>query len=94
MIITATVRARAHTDNPSRLGHLVVNLSQGGSHLVRQGTRNDHDIGLTGGSTENNTETILVVSGCRDVHHLNGAARETESDGPERTLTGPVCDLI
>lgn len=28
------------------------------------------------------------------MHHLDGAARETESHGPERSLTGPVGDLV
>jgi hypothetical protein len=28
------------------------------------------------------------------VHHLDGAAGEAEGHGPQRTLAGPVCDLI
>lgn len=34
---------------------------------------------LTRGSTENDTETILIVTGSGHVHHLYSAARKTES---------------
>lgn len=94
VVVTATVGARAHGDNPARVGHLIVDLAEGGSHLVGQGTSDDHYIGLTGRGTENNTHTILIVTRSRQVHHLDGAAGETEGHGPQRTLTGPVGDLI
>jgi hypothetical protein len=94
VVVASSVRAATHGDDPSRVGHLVVNLSQRWSHLVCEGSSNDHNIGLTGGSTENDTEAILVVSWSGQVHHLDGTAGETESHGPEGALTGPVGDLV
>lgn len=82
VIVTTTIGTRTHGDDPSWFWHLVVNFSQGGSHFVGEGSGNDHDVTLTGTSTEDDTETILVVSGCSHVHHLDGAASETESHGP------------
>lgn len=64
----------------TRLGHLVVHRSESGSHLVREGTGDNHDVGLSGAGTEDDTETILVVTGGSHVHHLYGAASKTCSD--------------
>ena len=94
MIITATVRTATHRDNPSRVRHLVVHLSQSRSHLVRERAGHDHDIGLAGRGAENYTKAILVVSGRRQVHHFDGTAGESEGHGPERALTRPVCYLV
>jgi hypothetical protein len=58
----------------SYLGHLIINLSQRRRHLVGERTGNNHDIGLTWRSTENDSHSILVVSWCREMHHLNSAA--------------------
>ena len=44
MVVTPAIRTAAHANDPSRFRHLVVHLAQGGSHLVSQGARNDHDI--------------------------------------------------
>lgn len=62
MVVAAAVCAAAHGDDPSGLGHLVVDLAQGGSHLVGEGAGDDHDVGLTGGGTEDDSQAILVVS--------------------------------
>ena len=59
------------------LWHLVVHLSQGGRHLVRERSGDDHDVGLSRTGTEDDTETVLVVPRGGHVHHLYGAARET-----------------
>lgn len=94
MVVTSSVRTRSHRDNPSRVRHLVVNLTERRRHLVGKGSGNDHNIGLTWGGTENDTETILIVTGSGKVHHLNGTAGETEGHRPKGTLAGPVGDLI
>jgi hypothetical protein len=94
VVVSTAVGAAAHGDNPSRLRHLIVDLSQGRSHLVRKSTGNNHDIGLTRRGTENNTEAILIVSWSGEMHHLDGAAGETEGHGPQGGLAGPVSNLI
>jgi len=94
VVVTATVRTATHGNNPPGVRHLIVDLSQSRSHLVRESSGNDHDIRLSRRSTENDTETILIVAGGRQVHHLDGAACKTERHGPERALTGPVGYLI
>lgn len=55
VVVPTAVCATSHTDNPTGVGHLVINLSESGSHLVGQGPRDDHDVGLPGGGTEDDT---------------------------------------
>ena len=62
-------------------GHLIVDFPQSRGHLVGQGTSNNHNIGLSRTCSEDYTETILVVSSGSHVHHLDGAAGETWSEG-------------
>lgn len=94
VVVAATVGTATHGDDPSRLGHLIVNLAKGGRHLVGEGAGDDHNIGLAGRGTENNSHAILIVAGSGKVHHLNSAAGKTEGHGPERALARPVCDLV
>jgi len=94
MVVTTTIRARAHRDDPSRLRHLVVHLTQRGRHLVRKRAGHDHNVGLARRGAENDAHAILVVAGRREVHHFDGAAGEAEGHGPERALAGPVGDLV
>lgn len=94
MVVATTVGAGTHGDNPSWLGHLVVNLSKGRGHLICQCTRHNHNIGLTWRRSENDTQSILIVSRRRDVHHLDGTARQTERHRPERALSCPVSNSI
>lgn len=94
VIVATTIGTTSHTDNPARVRHLIIDLAQSGGHLVGQGTSDNHNIGLTRGSTENDSKTILIVTGGGEVHHLDGAACKTESHGPQRALTSPVGNLI
>lgn len=94
VVVPAAIGARAHGNDPARLGHLIVNLPQRGGHLVGEGAGDDHDVGLTGGGTENDAHAILVVARGGEVHHFDGAAGEAEGHGPEGGLTAPVDDLI
>lgn len=64
VIVTSSVGAAAHTDDPSWLGHLIVDLTQSRCHLVGESAGNDHDVGLTRRGTENDSESILVVAWC------------------------------
>jgi hypothetical protein len=82
MVVAATVGAASHTNNPPRIGHLIIYLSKGRCHLIRQGTRDNHDIGLSRRGSENDTETILIVPGCGQVHHLDGTAGKSKGHGP------------
>lgn len=94
MVVSSSVRAATHRNDPSRVRHLVVHLSQGRGHLVCESSGDNHNIGLTWRSTENDTEAILVVSWRRQMHHLDSAAGETEGHRPEGTLASPVCDYV
>lgn len=94
MVITPAIRTAAHANDPSRFRHLIVHLAQGGSHLVSQGARNDHDIRLSRGSAEDYAQTVLIVSGSREMHHFDGTAGEAERHGPEGALTAPVGDYV
>jgi len=66
----------------SYLGHLIVNLAESRCHLVCESTSDNHDVGLTRRSTENDSHAILVVTWGGKMHHLDGAAGETESHRP------------
>ncbi len=44
VIIASSIRARAHADHPSRVRHLIVDLTESGSHLVRKSPGNNHNI--------------------------------------------------
>jgi hypothetical protein len=82
MVITPSIRTASHRNNPSRIRHLIVDLSQ------------RRNIGLARRSTEDYTETILIVAGSGKVHHFDGAACKSEGHGPKRALTRPVGDLV
>lgn len=94
MVVATAVGAAAHADNPARVGHLIVDLAKSGRHLVRQCTSHNHNIGLTRGGSENNSQTILIVAGGGKVHHLDGTAGETEGHRPEGALAGPIGNLV
>ncbi|GFF46111.1 unnamed protein product [Aspergillus udagawae] len=93
MIITAPIRTTSHTNHPFRIGHLIIQLSQRGRHLVGHCSSHDHDIGLPGRGAEDDSLSVLVISGHGRGHHLDAAAGEAEGEGPEGALTGPIDDL-
>ena len=94
VIVAATVGATSHRNYPAGLGHLVVYFPECGCHLVRQRAGDNHDIRLTGGSTEHNAKTLHIVSGSGGMHHFHGAAGEAESHRPQRAFARPIGDLI
>lgn len=62
VVVAAAIGTASHGDDPSGLGHLIIDLTQRGSHLVGKGSGDNHDVGLARGRSENNSQTILVVS--------------------------------
>lgn len=94
VVVPASIGATSHRDDPSRFRHLIVDLSQRRSHFIRQRSSDNHHITLSWRSTENDSESILIVSGCRDVHHLDCATSQTECHWPDGSLTGPIHNSI
>jgi hypothetical protein len=94
VVVATTIGTTTHADNPARVGHLIVNLAQGRSHLVRQCTSHNHNIRLSRRSSENDSKSILIITWGGKMHHLHGTACKTEGHGPQRALTSPVGNLI
>jgi hypothetical protein len=94
MIIATSIGARAHGNNPARVRHLIVDLTESGGHFVGEGAGDNHYVGLTGRGAENDAHAVLVVARGGQVHHFYGAAGEAEGHGPEGALASPVGDLI
>ena len=94
MVVPASIRTTAHRDDPARVGHLIVHLSQGGGHLVGERAGHDHHIRLPRAGPEDDAEAVLIVARGGEVHHLDGAAGESEGHGPQGALAGPVGDLV
>mmetsp|Transcript_10891 Transcript_10891/g.36089 ORF Transcript_10891/g.36089 Transcript_10891/m.36089 type:complete len:250 (+) Transcript_10891:102-851(+) len=82
MVVAAAVGAGAHRQDVTRLRHLVVDLPQCRGHLVGERPRNDHHVGLARRCTEQNAETIHVVSSGSRVHHLHSATGEPKRHRP------------
>jgi hypothetical protein len=76
----AATGARAHRNDPFRLGHLVVNLAQDGRHLLRNAACDDHHIGLARAGTKHfRAKARNVIFGANGCHHFDGAAGEAKS---------------
>ena len=90
VVVAAAVGAGAHADDPAGVGHLVVDLAQGGRHLVGQRAGDDHHVRLARRRAEDDAQAVLVVARRGQVHHLDGAARQPEGHGPQRRLPRPV----
>src|SRR5438552_3801518 len=92
--LAARRRAVAHGDDPLRLGHLLVQPTEPGRHLVGHGSRDDHDVGLPRARAEDfHTEPGGVVVRHRRGHHLDGAARESIAERPWGARSGPVHEV-
>jgi hypothetical protein len=94
VVVATTVGARAHRNNVSWFGHLVVHFTQGRSHLVSECTSDNHDIRLPRRRTEDNSITIEVVTTSPRVHHLNGTASQPKRHRPNRALPRPILDSV
>lgn len=62
VVVASSICAAAHGDNPFRLWHLIIDLTEGWCHLVCQRPRNDHDVRLARGRSEDDPESIKVIS--------------------------------
>ena len=62
VIVSSSIGATAHAHNPSRVRHLIVDLPQSRSHLVRECAGNDHNVRLPWGCPENDAESILIIA--------------------------------
>jgi hypothetical protein len=83
VVVATTIGAAAHTDNPSGIGHLVINLAESGCLfcLSMYPLQSSHrTVGVRHG---NDSQAILVISRSGEVHHLDGAASKTEGHGPQ-----------
>src|SRR3989440_6347270 len=77
----------AHRDDPLGLRHLVIELADDGSHLLRETAGDDHEIGLAGGWAEDfGAETREVKTRGGHGHHLDGAAGPAKTKRPNGTL--------
>ena len=59
----------------------------------RRRTGDNHDVGLTRRCTEEDAETIHVVSGSRRVHHLHRASGKAKGHRPHGRLARPIDEL-
>ena len=89
VVVAAAVGARAHGDDPARLGHLVVDLAQRRGHLVDQRAGHDHDVRLARARPEHDAEAVEVVARGARVHHLDRAAGEPEGHRPQAIRCAP-----
>ena len=94
VVIAPAIRAGSHRNHPTGLRHLVIDLPQSRGHLVAERTGDDHDVGLARTRPEDDAEAIEIVAGGPGLHHLDGAAGQTEGHGPERTGASPVDEVI
>jgi hypothetical protein len=95
VVRTAAGRARTHGDDPLRVGHLVPEAADDRGHLLGDGARDDHQVGLARrGAKDFRAEAGHVVTGIEDGHHLDGAAGEAELHRPERRFTSPIEEFV
>ncbi len=94
MVVSSTVGAAAHANDPLRVRHLVVTLPYRRCHLVCDGARNNHDVCLPWRSPKDESEPVLIISWHRCMHHLNTTARQSKREGPQRRLTSPVDQCV
>jgi len=94
VVVATTVGAGAHGDDPARLRHLVIHLTQSRSHLVGEGACYDDDISLSRGGTKHHTKAIHIIAWSSKVHHLNSTASKTEGQRPEGALSSPIDKII
>jgi hypothetical protein len=87
--------ARAHGNDPLRLGHLIVKLANDGSHFLRETAGDDHEIGLARrGAKHFGAETRNVEASGGHGHHFDSAAGETETEGPDGAAASPVHSFV
>ena len=88
----AAVGARAHRDHVLRVGHLLVEALDRRRHLVGDGARDHHEVGLAGARRErDDAEAHHVVAGAGQRRaHLDRAAGQAPLEHPEAVLAAVV----
>src|SRR3954453_3542470 len=87
----AGVGARTERDDVLRLGHLLVEPPDGGTHLVGHGARDAHQVGLPGTVREgDDPEPDEVVPAHAGRDELDRAAGQAEVEDPEAVAAAPV----
>src|SRR5467141_104528 len=87
--------ASPHGDDPLGFWHLIIELTDDRGHFLRKAAGNDHKIGLARrGAKHFGTEARNVKARGSHGHHFDGAAGETETERPDRTLPRPVHGLV
>jgi hypothetical protein len=74
MIVSSAIRTAAHANHPLRVRHLVIALADRAGNLVGHGPSDNHNVGLSWRSAEDDTQAVLVVTGHGEVHHFDCAA--------------------
>ena len=76
---------------PLRGGHLVPDAAHQCSHLVGDGTADEHEVGLARGvAVHLSAETGNIVTGAGSSHVFNGAAGSAHGHRPHGVLVHPV----
>jgi hypothetical protein len=94
VVVTSTVCTAAHADYPLRIRHLIVTLPNGWCHFVRHSPGDNHNVGLTRRSTEDDAQAVLVVSRHWGMHHLDAAACQAKWERPHRSIPCPAHNFI
>jgi hypothetical protein len=79
------------------MAYLIVDLAQGGRHLIGQRACDNHNVTLTRGRPEHDPQAVLVVARRRDVHHLDRAARKPArvcTTRPTRSTITAVIEIL
>ena len=85
MVVTTAVSTGTHGHDVTGLRDLIVQTTEGRSHLVCESTGDNHDISLTRSSTRNHTESFEIVTGRGGINHFHSATGKTESEGVDGT---------
>ena len=91
----AADRAAADGHDVFRIGHLVVEALQHGSHLRRDGSAHKDHVGLARTVTRHfETEAGDVVARGADGHEFDAATARGERQRPERVAPSPVDEVV
>lgn len=74
MVVSSTICTASHRYDPSRFRHLIVYFTQRWSHFVGERAGNNHAIRLARTWTEDDTESIQIITCSTCVHHFNCTA--------------------
>ena len=87
--------AGTHGDDELGIGHHVIEAADAAGHFVRNGAGDNHQVGLAGrGAEGTRAETVHIEAAGTGGHHFNRTAGQTEREGPNAGLTGPVDGVL